>query len=88
MSVFKSLKHVYVQVIDDSAGKTIVSASDFELKDKKISRMQKAKLIGEIIAKKCGENNINAVVFDRNGYIFHGVVKTLADSARENGLKF
>lgn len=88
MTVYRSLKHVYVQVIDDSIGKTLVSASDFELTDKKLSRNDKAKNIGKIIAEKCQKNNIKKVVFDRNGYIFHGVIKTLADMARENGLEF
>ncbi len=91
LCIYKSLNHIYAQLIDDESGTTIVSAStlDLDLKDKvKGSNVNSAKVIGEAIAKKAKEKGITEVVFDRNGYIYHGKVKALADSARESGLKF
>lgn len=86
MSVFRSNKQIYVQVIDDLAGKTLVSASS-----KGISEGTKSEIaakVGEAIAQKAIAAGINEVVFDRNGYLFHGRVKSLADAARNGGLKF
>ncbi len=92
LSVFKSLKHVYAQIIDDTTGKTLVSASTLskeiadEVKNAK-GKVELSKLVGNLIAKKAIDNKIKTVVFDRNGYRYHGRVKALADSAREAGLK-
>lgn len=90
MSVFRSNHEIYVQLIDDDAGKTLISASsrDTDLKDTKGTKTERAKLVGETIAKKAKEAKIENVVFDRNGYLYHGRVKALAEAARENGLKF
>lgn len=92
LSVFKSLSHIYAQVIDDAAGKTIVAASSME-KDiqaavKHGGNVDAAKKVGASIAKKALGKNIKAVVFDRGGYQYHGCVKALADAAREQGLEF
>lgn len=89
LAVFKSLKHIYVQVIDDASGKTIVSASTLE-KDAgaKGSNATAAKAVGELIAKKAKDKGVTRVVFDRGGYVYHGSIKALADAARENGLEF
>jgi large subunit ribosomal protein L18 len=89
LTVFRSNKQIYAQVIDDIKGVTLVSAAS--LKDdstQKVSKLEQAKLIGKQIAEKASEAGIVEVVFDRNGYLFHGRVKALADSARESGLKF
>jgi large subunit ribosomal protein L18 len=93
LTVFRSLKHVYAQVVDDSTGKTLVSVSDLtkDLKDQfKDLKGQVAigKKVGQLAARKALDLDIKAVVFDRNGYLFHGVVKAVADGAREGGLKF
>ncbi len=93
LTVFKSIKHVYAQIVDDMAGKTLVSVSDLskslkdEFKDQK-GQMAVSKRVGELAARIAREKNITQVVFDRNGYLYHGVVKALADGAREGGLKF
>jgi large subunit ribosomal protein L18 len=89
LTVFRSNKQIYAQVIDDIKGVTLVSAAS--LKDEntqKVTKLEQAKLIGKQIAEKATEAGIVEVVFDRNGYLFHGRVKALADSARESGLKF
>lgn len=86
LCVFKSNRHLYAQVIDDQKGITIVGASD--LKVGKGSMKEKAKMIGELIAKKCKAKNISTIVFDRGGYKYTGLIKILADAAREKGLKF
>jgi large subunit ribosomal protein L18 len=93
MTIFRSLKHVYAQIIDDTAGKTLVSVSDCskEFKgqfDGLKGQAKLGKLVGQLAAKKALEKNIKVVVFDRNGYLYHGVVKATADGAREGGLKF
>ncbi|MGI6394021.1 MAG: 50S ribosomal protein L18 [bacterium] len=90
LSVFKSNVHIYAQIIDDTAGVTIVSASSDEKGFQKPEGDKKAVAakVGESIAVKCKEKGIESVVFDRNGYLFHGRLKALADAARENGLKF
>ena len=89
LCVYRSNTNLYAQIIDDVAGNTLVSAStlDKEIKTKK-SNIAAAKEVGALIAKRAIEKNIEAVVFDRGGYIYHGVVKELADAAREGGLKF
>ncbi len=93
LAVYRSLNHLYAQIIDDINGKTLVSASTLtsdlkdEVKNTK-SRIAKAKLIGITVAKKALENNIKTVVFDRSGYKYHGNIKAIADGAREGGLKF
>ena len=90
VSVSKSLKNLSAQIIDDKQKKTLVSASSIEkdIKIKKVKKMQKSILIGEILAKRAKEKNINKVYFDRGGYKFHGRVKTFAETLRKNGLKF
>ena len=89
LCVYRSNTNLYVQVIDDVAGNTLVSASTLD-KDVKTKRANKeaAKELGAIIAKKALDKKIDTVVFDRGGYIYHGVVKELAEAAREGGLKF
>ena len=89
LCVFRSNNNLYVQVIDDVAGNTLVQAStlDKEVKTKH-SNKEAAKEVGSLIAKRALEKNIKSVVFDRGGYIYHGVVKELADAAREGGLNF
>ena len=88
LSVYRSNKQIYAQIIDDLSGKTIVSASSSIEKDSKGNKINQATEVGALIAKKAGEAGIDNVVFDRNGYLYHGRVKALADSAREAGLKF
>jgi len=90
MSVFRSNKHIAVQIIDDVAGKTLVSASSLnkEIAAKTVKKTEQAALVGDIIAKKAVEAGIGEIIFDRNGFRYHGRVKALADSARKNGLKF
>lgn len=92
LAVYRSLNNIYAQIIDDTKGVTLVSAStiDKELKDsaKSGGNIDAAKSVGEIVAKRALENGIKAVVFDRGGYKFHGRVKALADAARESGLEF
>lgn len=92
LSVYRSLNHIYAQAIDDATGKTLLSASslDEEVKGKakKSGNKDAAKLVGELVARRCKEKGIDAVVFDRGGYIYHGRVKALADAARAAGLKF
>ena len=89
LSVFRSLKHIYAQVIDDASGKTIASASSRD-KDSstKGANAAAAKAVGVLIAKKAKDKGVTQVVFDRGGYLYHGNIKALADAARENGLKF
>lgn len=89
LCVYRSNNNLYVQVIDDEAQKTIVSAStlDKEIKTKH-SNKEAAKELGQLIAKRAIEKNIKTIVFDRGGYIYHGVVKELAEAAREGGLEF
>lgn len=86
LSVFRSLNHIYAQVIDDLTGKTTVSFSD--LKIKKGTKKEKAKQVGQEIGKLALEKKVEEVIFDRNGYKYHGRVKELAEGAREAGLKF
>jgi large subunit ribosomal protein L18 len=92
LSVFRSTKHIYVQVIDDDKQGTVIAASDVEpaLADslKGLKKKERAKKVGKIVAERCLKQGIDKVVFDRNGYIYHGRVSALADGAREGGLKF
>jgi large subunit ribosomal protein L18 len=91
MSVFRSNKQIYVQLIDDLTGKTLVSASSLYkevLENKSGNKKDQAKLVGKLVAERCQKLGISEVVFDRNGYLYHGRVKQLADAARESGLKF
>ena len=90
LSVYRSLNHIYAQVIDDTTGKTLVSASTLspELSEGKGKKRELAKEVGKLVAKKCQEQKIGAVVFDRNGFMYHGRVAAVAEGAREGGLKF
>lgn len=91
LSVFRSNKNFYAQIIDDTNGKTLVSASskskDF-IENKSIKKIEQAEIVGKIIAEKAVQNGITEVKFDRNGYLYHGRVKSFAESARKAGLKF
>ena len=92
LSVFRSTRHIYAQIIDDGKGQTLVAASTLsgEIRDK-LSGLKKAdaaKEVGKLLAAKAREKGIARVVFDRNGFIYHGRVKAVADSCRENGLEF
>lgn len=87
LAVFKSLKSIYVQVINDDAGKTLASAKLTEIAKAK-NTVDGAKEVGKLVAKKCKEAKIENVVFDRAGYQYHGKIKALADGAREGGLQF
>lgn len=88
ISVFKSNTRIYVQVIDDEQGHTLAAASSAELGASKNTTVELSKEVGKKIAEKAVARGITRVVFDRNGYIYHGKVKALADGAREGGLKF
>jgi large subunit ribosomal protein L18 len=92
VSVFRSLQHIYVQLIDDTSGMTLASASSLEgeIKGAKNGRLKAdvAKLVGSLVAQRAVEKGIGVVVFDRSGYKYHGRVKALAEAAREGGLKF
>ncbi|MBN2730480.1 MAG: 50S ribosomal protein L18 [Bacteroidales bacterium] len=90
MTVFRSSKEIYVQLIDDASGKTIVAASSRakDIAEQKLTKIEKAKLVGKFIANQAKEAGIETVVFDRNGYKYHGRIKSLAEAAREGGLKF
>ena len=89
MNVFRSNKQIYVQLIDDLKGHTLVAASSTEenIAGQKVTKMEQAALVGKSIAEKAKEAGISEVVFDRNGYLYHGRVKSLADAARKGGLK-
>jgi large subunit ribosomal protein L18 len=93
LSVYRSLNHIYTQLVDDTSGKVLSSASTLskeiqsDLKNAK-SKVDKSKIVGTLIAKKATEKNISSVVFDRSGYRYHGRVQAVADGAREGGLKF
>ncbi len=87
LTVFRSNSQIYAQLIDDIEGKTLASASSLGMKDKMTKSEQAAK-VGSLVAKNAVEAGISEVVFDRNGYLYHGRVKQLAEAAREGGLKF
>ena len=90
ISVTKSLKNFSVQIIDDKQKKTLVSASSIEkeIKKNKVKKIEKSSLIGELLAKRAKEKNINEVYFDRGGYKYHGRIKVFADTLRKNGMEF
>lgn len=91
MSIFRSNKQIYVQIIDDLSGKTLLSVSSLQksiLEKKNINKSEQAKLVGKLAADEAGKKGITNVVFDRGGYLYHGRVKALAEAARESGLKF
>lgn len=87
-AVFRSLNNIYAQLVDDMTGVTLVAASSLEFKKEKSSGKEKAQKVGQLIAKRALEKQHKNVVFDRSGYIYHGKIKALADSAREAGLSF
>ncbi|NBS68077.1 50S ribosomal protein L18 [bacterium] len=86
LSVFRSQKHISAQVIDDVAGRTLVSAQDLKLE--KLSPLERAQQVGKLVAESAKKAGITTVVFDRGAYLFHGRVKALAEAAREAGLQF
>ncbi len=92
LSVFRSARHIYGQIIDDTTGRTLVAACTLspEIKDQLtgLKKVEAAKLVGRLLAQKAKQAGIETVVFDRNGFLYHGRVKALADSAREHGLAF
>lgn len=92
LSVYRSLNHIYAQIIDDFQGHTLVAASslDKEIKDKGYHKgnAETAKLVGNLVAKRALERGIKKLVFDRSGYLYHGSIKVLADTVREAGLEF
>jgi large subunit ribosomal protein L18 len=92
LCVFRSLSHIYAQVIDDDAGRTLVAASDLDPEARSQvdgkTKSEAARLVGDLLGKRAVERGIGQVVFDRGGYRFHGRVKALADAAREAGLRF
>jgi large subunit ribosomal protein L18 len=88
LAVFRSVKHIYAQVIDDAKGHTVVAASSAEKNGANGGNVAGAKSIGKLVAERAKEKGIKLVVFDRGGYLYHGRVKALADAAREAGLEF
>lgn len=92
LNVFKSSRHIYAQLIDDTAGVTLVSAStlieDVASGLSHCGNLEAARKVGEAVAKRALDKDIKSVVFDRNGFLYHGRIKALADAARENGLSF
>ncbi len=88
LAVFRSLKHIYAQVIDDAQGRTLVAASSSEKNGVGGGNVAGAKAVGKLLAERAKQNGIQKVVFDRGGYLYHGRVKALADAAREAGLEF
>jgi large subunit ribosomal protein L18 len=93
LAVYRSLKHLYVQLIDDSTGRTLLSVSDLSKEFKAEfggakGQIERGKKVGLVAARKALEKNVKKVVFDRGGYLYHGAVKAIADGAREGGLQF
>lgn len=90
LNVFRSNQHIYAQVIDDTNGVTLASAStlDKELSLESTNNIEAAQKVGELVAKRAVEKGVSVVVFDRGGYLYHGRIQALADAARENGLQF
>ena len=88
LNVYRSLNHIYAQVIDDESGRTLVSASSLAMKLKTGGNVAAAREIGKTVAERAVEKGIKQVVFDRGGYLYHGRIKALADAAREAGLQF
>jgi len=88
LSVFRSNRGIYAQIIDDSTGTTLVASSTIELGEKAGLNIENSKAVGKKIAEKSAAAGVQTVVFDRNGYLYHGNIKALAEGAREGGLKF
>jgi large subunit ribosomal protein L18 len=90
LSVYRSNSEIYAQLVDDLGGKTLlaVGSVDKSIAKSKVNKIEKAKLVGKLIAEKAVATGITAVVFDRNGFLYHGRIKSLAEGAREGGLKF
>jgi large subunit ribosomal protein L18 len=92
LSVFRSLRHIYAQVIDDSRERTLIAAStieqEVEAQIQGLTKIEQARVVGKVLAERALSQGINQVVFDRGGYKYHGRVKALADAAREGGLEF
>ena len=91
LAVFRSLEHIYGQIIDDTAGRTLAAASDIEASLRNaehVTKSERAKQVGQLLAERAKEKGITAVVFDRGGFLYHGRIKALADGAREGGLDF
>lgn len=92
LSIFRSLKHIYAQIIDDVSGRTLISAStldpDIRAQVTELNKTQQAQLVGKHLAEKALSNGVTQVVFDRAGYQYHGRIKALADASREGGLEF
>jgi len=92
LSVFRSARHIYGQIVVDHEGRTVAEAStrtrELEAELKQKSKLEQAKLVGKLLAKRALEQGIERVVFDRNGFLYHGRIRALADAAREGGLKF
>ncbi len=88
LTVFRSNKHIYAQVIDDASAASLAAASDLKVAADDLDKTAKAKSVGAAIASACLDKGIKQVVFDRNGYAYHGRVSALADAAREGGLEF
>ncbi len=88
LAIFRSNKHIYTQLLDDEKGVTVASASDFEINGATKEKKSIAGLVGQLIAKKAAALNIGEIVFDKRGYKYHGIVKSVAEGAREAGLKF
>ncbi len=92
LTVFRSAKHIYAQIIDDESGKTIAAASSVEkqIRDeiKDLKKAEIAEKVGNLVAERCLAKNVDKIVFDRNGFVYHGRVAKLADGARKKGLKF
>ncbi|MCU0664377.1 MAG: 50S ribosomal protein L18 [Myxococcota bacterium] len=91
LTVFRSATHIYAQVVDDETSRTLIAASSLEKDIREADKGNKtdvAKKVGALVARKCLENNIKKVVFDRNGFVYHGRIRALAEGARESGLEF
>lgn len=90
LSVFRSLKNIYVQLVDDEAGRTILAVSSLSPQpgNSHGQKVEGAKKVGRLLAEKCQEKKIEKIVFDRGGYLYHGRIKALAEGVREGGLKF
>tara|TARA_B110000285_G_scaffold220554_1_gene272456 strand:+ start:2466 stop:2819 length:354 start_codon:yes stop_codon:yes gene_type:complete len=89
LSVFRSNKQIYAQIIDDASGRTLAAAASLGAKEaQSVPKLEQAVTVGKMIAEKAKAVGIESVVFDRNGYLYHGRIKTLAEAAREGGLKF
>ncbi|MDI6704021.1 MAG: 50S ribosomal protein L18, partial [bacterium] len=88
LSVYRSLKHIYAQVINDEEGRTLCGASSLKIEKSGLSKVEVAKIVGNLIAKEAISRDIKEVTFDRGGYLYHGRVKSLAEGAREGGLHF